>query len=177
MPPNTKKTISLNDKTNGDFFRRAVDEILELGQKDLRLARRLWSALQDSATTDVEPTDDSFPLILEADKIGKSINFPIKGLIDLNILLTINTAWEYSQSRKDLQAVIPKALDSFRRQFKNLSLKILGRTPHNYGSRSQSRYAITYAELLHIAGLPGIDLVDELSVAAIENLKALEDER
>jgi hypothetical protein len=154
-----------------DYFCKAAWEIDELSVTDRRTAKARWKALQESATADESGAEP--PILLDAAQIAVSINHSVITLLQFSLCLSIKASYLYLNTRKELQMALPPTLSAYERTFLNRFRSKLGREPHNFGSKERPRYAITYAELLHMQGVPGIDLVAGLDKALAKRLEAL----
>jgi len=154
-----------------DYFRQAANAIDVLSRTDRAAARVRWHALKESATTDSSGTDP--PDIFDAGQIAAGINYPVVTLVKLSIVLSIRQSYDFAQTRRELEGALPPTPASYERTFLVRFRRVLSRAPHNYGTNERKRYAVTYAELLHIAGVPGVELVRELDKRLLDRLEAL----
>jgi hypothetical protein len=154
-----------------DYFLQAAKGIDELSRTDPDAARDRWWALKNSAATDGSGADP--PDIFDAGQIAVSINYPVLALVRLHIVLSIRESYDYGQTRPELRDALPPSLGSYERSFLSRFGEVLGRGPYNYGTKKRVRYAVTYAELLHMAGVPGLELVEKLDKPLLHRLEAL----
>jgi hypothetical protein len=110
---------------------------------------------------------------LTAEAIARDINYPVGALVNLKILLSIRQSYDYAQARPELNAALPPSLSAYERSFQKRFKEKLGREPHNYESIKWKRYALTYAELLHMFDAVGLELAGELDGELSNRLEAL----
>jgi hypothetical protein len=166
-PPSARTTLC---KFN-DFFCQVANNIDALSRTEPAAARARWGALKESAET-----DDSGgwpPDLFDAGAIATNINHPVVALVNLNIVLSIKQSYDYAQAREELKFALPPTLSAYERTFMKRFRAALGRDPYNFGSDRRKRHAVTYAELLHMYGVPGLVLVEELDRALRARLEAL----
>jgi hypothetical protein len=154
-----------------DFFCKAAIEIDVLSCTELATARVRWKALKESAETD--GSGGNPPDLLDAGAIAAASNHPVAALVKLNILLSVRNSFDYVHARQELNAALPPSRSTYERTFLKRFRKRLGRDPYNFGSDERKRYAVTYAELLHMREAPGIELVEELDGALRNRLETL----
>lgn len=175
MPKSGKKKASTKkpstENRGGDYFREAAEAIDKLRLTDVNLAKKRWKALKDSAASDT--SGEGLPEIYDAGQIATSINHGIKTLTEQKIVLTSRQAFDYGQWRSEIRSELPPAFPTFGRSLKVKFHEIIGRLSHNFGTKKRPRYAITYAELLHLTKVPGINLVEELDQKLLARLEAL----
>jgi hypothetical protein len=167
--PSSKK--SSTKKQDSDYFREAAGAIDKLDSSDANLAKKRWKALKDSAETDASGKEP--PEVYDAGQITTGINHGIKTLIDSHIVLSTKQAFDYGQGRSEIQKELPPTYQAFSRSMKERFQQIFERLPYNFGTAKKPRYAITYAELLHLTKVPGINLVEELDQNLVARLEAL----
>ncbi len=158
------------NNTGNDFFCEAADAIDVLGRTDRPIARPRWKALKESAETDDSVGGPSE--LLTAEAIAKDMNHPVAALVKLKILLSIRQSYDYAKQRPELNAALPPSLSAYERSFQKRFKEKLGRQPHNYGSKKRKRYALTYAELLHMFDAVGLELAGELDGELSNRLEA-----
>ena len=164
----SKRSVAFS---RSDSFQQAASALGVLSRTDPGTARVRWQALKESAETDT--SGDVPPDIYNAGQIATGINYSVVTLVNLNIVLSIRQSYDYGQTRPELQGALPPTLAAYERTFQDRFRQVMGRGPHNYGTKDRKRYAVTYAELLHMAGVPGIELAKELDEALLNRLEAL----
>lgn len=172
MAKKSDKPLVASSCATGDYFCEAAYEIGELPETDSDLARDLWGALKESAQTDVE---ESSPLnIFTPSTIATNIEHTIEALRKKKVLLTIEQSYTFLGTISHLIGdFLPPSLGAFKRTFKKRFVDAIGRPPHNHGSEKRPRYAVTYAELLHMHKLPSLQLVQKLNKKLRDRLEEL----
>jgi hypothetical protein len=169
-PPKEQQWVLPSDCKVDDLFCYAAQNIATLSMRDPDTARDRWLALKESAKTD---TDGSLPPeIYDAAQIAAHINHWVLTLIKHRIVLSIRDSHDYLKTLPGLDGALPTRA-SYERTFLGNFYAVHQRAPHNYGSTARPRYAVTYAELLHMHGIPGLNLVSRLKPALTQKLEAL----
>ena len=154
-----------------DHFCLSANQIDELGKSDPSTARSRWNALKESAETDDSGSNP--PTLLDAAKIAFDIKHPVVVLLKAKIFLSVKECHEFGRTMPELKDALPLTLEAYQRTFKDRFHRVHNRYPHSCGTKKRNRFAITYAEFLHLEGAPGIDLIGELEIELTERLEAL----
>jgi hypothetical protein len=164
-----------------DHFRVAFDLILSghrsstTPQQEKHFASR-WESLQLSARTDPEVDSGAVPKVATGLRVAAAWNNGHTAALHAeHILLAISQAHEFLSTRPELGTSLPNPA-AFRRNYLRRFRRVFRRSPTNVGSEEKPRYLLTYAEILYVENLLGVDLVAELPPAEVEELGGLDDD-